>query len=269
LGELVSKIEILAIIPEEPPLEYFLGWVAGMKKAAPKISKGLRKVLASLKEYTKTIPKPGIVEMKKWLRPGYRTKAGRTDQEVIKLAEARSLESYHKFKKKIKRLFKKRWGKEAKCFLDTIDYRAYQACLRVSQLSLPFTGYRDRIRGLASFATRWLLGDQTVKYLVIDQDRPLKGGPINIISNRQVRQFRQKFCYRIQQAGSPIVKSRKFNQYDPAVIRAENDLTNQLVNQFIRPDIVPFSTGGPSHLDFVVIDEKLYLEVQVSTNDRG
>ena len=254
----ISQIQISVIIPEEPPLDYLADWVASMKKAAPKIKKGLRKTIANFKAYAKKMSRPSRKTLQEWLNPNYRTKRGLSYKQVIIMAKAHERTGYNKFKKKIERAFKKMWGKETKYFLEAIDYRAYRACLRMSRLNLPFTGYGDQIRGVGPFAARWLSGDETVKYLIIDQDNLISGNPVMITRPNRAARFRNKFISRMRQAGSRIIKSGY------RAIRTENNLTNKLVNKFIRPDIVPFITGGNSHIDFALIGNQLYLEIQVA-----
>ena len=54
--------------------------------------------------------------------------------------------------------------------------------------------------------------------------------------------------------------------YNSNIITKENDLTNVIMNGYRDPalNIEVFTTGGESHVDFIMIDEQLFLEVQVS-----
>jgi len=151
-------------------------------------------------------------------------------------------------------------GEEAKHFSETLDYRAYQACLQTAQLNLPFSGYGKQIRGLAPFAAKWLTGDKTVLSLLTPEDIGWKGGPILITNPDRAGDFRNKLIWRLSQAGARIVKAG----FHPDVLQVENDLTNQLVNQYVRSNIVPFAQGGDSHIDFIRLNGRLYLDIQVA-----
>lgn len=284
MGKVISKIEIAVIIPDEPPLEYLVEWVKSMKESAPEMAQALRKAIPNLEAYLKKIVYPGIDEMKGslekpgWLNPDYRTKHGRTRVNIINTAEKNFHEGYKRLRKKIKQLFEAVDGESAKRYSETLEYRAYHACLRTAQLNLPFTGYHDEIRGVGPFAARWLSGDETAKAQICDLDKVLVNGPVLITKPERAGEFRNELIHRISQSGSRIVKA----MYDPEVIRPENNQTNELVNQFLSDGFAKFTTGGESsrlgrdgvypeerravasHLDFIVENGLLYLDIQVS-----
>jgi hypothetical protein len=262
MSKVVSKIQIAVIIPDAPPLKYMADWVKFMKDSTPEMAKALEKAIPNFKAYLEKIVKPGIDTLKKWIPVGYRSKRGRTYQDIINTAETNAREGYKKFKAKIKRMLETVDGEEAKRLHEILEFRAYDACLRMAQLNLPFTGYEDEIRGLAPFAARWLSGDETIKALITDRDKVLAGGPVLITEPERAGEFRNEFIQRIKKAGSAIMKSR---HYDPEVIQAENDKTNELINQFLVDGFAKFATGGESHTDFILINDKLYLEIQVSS----
>lgn len=67
---------------------------------------------------------------------------------------------------------------------------------------------------------------------------------------------------RLIQAGVNIVKAA----HDPAVIAAENQLTCEEVQGFVDTTLglAPFTAGGDSHVDYIIIDGQLYLNIKVS-----
>jgi hypothetical protein len=53
--------------------------------------------------------------------------------------------------------------------------------------------------------------------------------------------------------------------FDSEVLQAENDKTNELINQFLANGFAKFSTGGESHIDFIKDGaDQLFLEIQVN-----
>ena len=49
------------------------------------------------------------------------------------------------------------------------------------------------------------------------------------------------------------------------VISAHNDRTNNMVQHFLNPGLGlnPFATVGPSHVDYIMEDDQLFLDIQV------
>jgi len=282
--KLISKVQIYVIIPDAPPLKYLADWLKSIKDSTPDWYKALEKAIPNFKAYLEKIVQPGIDALKKWIPVGYRSKHGRTYQDIINTAETNACEGYKRWQEKLKRLFETVDGEEAKRLHETLEFRAYDACLRAAQISMPFEGYSTEVRGVASFAARWLSGDETVKTLICDLDKDLFGGPVLITEPERAGEFRNEFIQRIKKAGSAIMKSSRFvslttsrfaefippsaglttRNYDLEVIQAENDRTNELVNQFLADGFAKFTTDGESHIAFIVKNGLLYLDIQVS-----
>ena len=53
--------------------------------------------------------------------------------------------------------------------------------------------------------------------------------------------------------------------YDTAVMAAQNARINHLVQNLIDPalGLTPFATGGLSHVDYILEDDQLFLDIQV------
>jgi hypothetical protein len=180
MDKLISKVQIYVIIPDAPPLKYMVNWVKSYTESAPEMAKALKEAIPNFKAYLEKIVQPGIDTLKQWIPVGYRSKRGRTYQDIINTAETNAREGYKRWQEKLKKLFETVDGEETKRLNEKIEYRAYLACLRAAQISMPFEGYGDEVRGVASFAARWLSGDETVKALITDRDKVLFGGPILI-----------------------------------------------------------------------------------------
>lgn len=276
MDKTVSKIKVFVFMPTEPPQEYLDKWRESMKRAGINMGKGLEIAIPDFAAYNEKIAQPVIEatqsspEKPGWINPNYRTKSGRTLNEVIHTAQANIEQGYKKFKEKTERMFETIDGEPNKRFSEMIERWAYDAALRMAQRNLPFIGYQNKIRGVAPFAARWLTGDMTVRLLITNADKEIEGVPILICNVEKISLFRDKLVRRLHQAGARIVKAG----FDDEIIQAENNLTNELVNQYL-PDLTSgqaglsdgfakFATGGESCLDYVVENSLMFLEIVVS-----
>ncbi|MEW6027814.1 MAG: hypothetical protein AB1599_11055 [Planctomycetota bacterium] len=66
---------------------------------------------------------------------------------------------------------------------------------------------------------------------------------------------------RLIQSGRTLLDA----DWNPALMTLENDKNNLIIKGLQLPAYTPFATGGASHLDWIDIDGKKYLEVKVST----
>jgi hypothetical protein len=269
--QVISKIRIPVIIPDEPPEEFMKHWVSASKKAASRTAKGLRKAISNIDEYTQKIAQPAQNWMQKFIDPKFRSKKGLTLQSIIDRTHDHIETGYRKFKRKTRQAFKKDEGKPVKHFSELIDSKAYYACKRISQLVFPFKGFRNVIRGIGPFAARWLTGDKSVTTLLRKREKAEKGGPVMIIKEELHGKFKKEFINRITQSGAASVRAG----FDSEIIQMENDRTNEMINQYIRDGILPFATGGASYVDFMVeeipdatqpegLRKNLCLNIQVS-----
>jgi len=269
--EVISKIRVPVIIPDEPPEEFVKEWISASKKAASRTAKGLRKAIGNIDDYTQKIAKPAQNLMQNFMNPNFRSKKGLTLKQIMYKTDDHIKTGYQKFKVKTQRAFKKQDGKPVKHFSELIDHKAYYACKRISRLVLPFKGFRDIIRGICPFAARWLTGDKSVTTLLTEQEKIEKGGPIMIVKEELIGKFKKEFINRITQSGAAIIRAG----FNDETIKIENDRTNKLVNQYLRDGIMPFATGNASCVDFVAeeitdkigssgVKKKLFLDIQVS-----
>jgi hypothetical protein len=113
--------------------------------------------------------------------------------------------------------------------------------------------------GCVGLAVFWMTGDPTVQRHLRGDDKIIAGGPINIAINRPT--LKAALVQRLIQSGRILVQA----DWNPTEITAENDKNNLIIKGLQLPAYVPFATGAASHCDWIVIDGRKYLEVQVST----
>jgi hypothetical protein len=153
-------------------------------------------------------------------------------------------------------------GIPAKRYKDIVD-RTKQAFGRgTAERTLPFTGTKIEGRGCAPIAAQWMVGDIRTMDWLRAGDKVLEGGPYLVTQANQAPSFKTMLNQRLIQAGAAIVKSN----YDAGVVAAQNTRTNHLVQSLVDPalGLTPFATGGISHVDYILIDKQLFLEVQVN-----
>ncbi|MBI4712362.1 MAG: hypothetical protein HY762_03535, partial [Planctomycetes bacterium] len=126
----------------------------------------------------------------------------------------------------------------------------------------PLKGYKaGHILGLAQMAVMALAGDRKlVDYLKARNVRP-EGEPTVITTLERVNQFKRILGNLIVHWGSEIIDIG----YEKCTIKQASEELNQLVNDYRREGIIPFSPGGKSadspalmrgdsHIDFEVVE---------------
>lgn len=275
-SNIILKLTLAVIILPELPPEIMLNWIKAMKKSLPKMEKNLKKRIKNLDDFMENMVNPGLKFLKDGIDPKFVNKRRLNIDLIIQNALKDAPKSYEKYKQKIEELFKTVNGVHAAVFIERIMYGAIRYGEKMRLRVIPFIGYKEVTppdlkrtsvkaihnyhRGVACLAPRFLTGDKKAINELIKTDRLRQFDPINIIQPNMSSKFRQKCFYRLRQAGSEIMMLEG-NQY---TLDKENDQTNKLVNEFIRPDIVPFITGGNSHIDYVVESDQLFLDIQVS-----
>ena len=129
--------------------------------------------------------------------------------------------------------------------------------------ALLFTGTKRGERGPAPIAALWLTGDPITLRLMRAGDTIIEGGPYLVSPETKKPGLKAMLNQRLIQAGVEIIKSG----FDAAVITAQNQLTAEQVQGFVNPglDLIPFVGGSAdSHVDYIVQDGNLYLDIKVS-----
>jgi hypothetical protein len=124
------------------------------------------------------------------------------------------------------------------------------------------TGTRVEALGPAPLAALWLTGDRKALDSLRPGDELKEGGPYMICQISDRPSLKTMLNQRLIQAGVSIIKAN----YQPAEMVIQNDRINHLVQSVVDPGLglTPFATGGMSHVDFVLIHNRPYLEVQVN-----
>ncbi|MBI4833800.1 MAG: hypothetical protein HY811_03120 [Planctomycetes bacterium] len=251
----ISRIKVRVFIPDEPPAEYLEKWKRSMIEAGPRMGRNLKASISGLGDYAQKMAKPTIKNKIEFLNPNYRTKRGKTFENIINSMITNIPEAYGKFKDNTERIFETVDGEAAKRFAEKIEQEAYWTALKISQTALPFGGYKNIVRGVVPFAARWLTGDLTVMELLTKSDIYYGRHPVLITQPERSGEFRKRLINRIKKAGSRIVQTTEKNK--ERVIAEENASTNQLVKDYALEEL-------DVSVNFVLETTQLYLDIQVS-----
>jgi len=147
-------------------------------------------------------------------------------------------------------------------FKDKVDAAKQYFSEGIAQGALLFTGTKRGERGPAPIATLWLTGDPITLRLMRASDTIIEGGPYLISPETKKPGLKAMLNQRLIQAGVEIIKSAM----DATVIATQNQLTCEQIQGFTDPslDLIPFVAAGDSHVDYIVEDGNLYLDIKVS-----
>ena len=229
---------------KEFPFEETEKWGRSYFQNIPKNKKAIRKAVLDDETYRKRIAEPGIDAVRRTLRDGMVNRKGLPKEAILKLTEA---------KLNRKGMAEKHWENVKKGYRE-FDQGDLNNAMVKHHLKKCFgvERFRDAIKKALDRLTPFI--------------QPAKQG-----------EFKKKLGNQILHSGKLISELA----YHPEYRKLENDKINALINEYIlvplnkggrgvvitpliplsqggiREDIVPFSTGGPSHCDFVLVPESV------------
>ena len=213
-----------AFIPwfKEFPFPETEAWGQALRDSIPKTIEGILKGVPDNETYRKTILKPLIVAIRKMLGRGFVSRTGLTQELSLALMKA-----------------KVKSEDATKNYIDSVKL-AYEA-FDQGELNSAKIAYH--------------LGECFGEYRFRDAIEKALGWLTPNIQPAKQGRFRQKFRNQILHSGKLITNLA----YDPKYIKPENDKINGLINKDLKKGLVPFSTGGESHCDFVPIPDSIRL----------
>ena len=196
------------------------------------------------------------------LSPTYRSKSGRLTSDIKNTHDKNLQGSFNHWSGKLDQMFATVDGIEAKLFKEQVAAAKQYWESIVGTKMLRLTGDKIRGEGAGTIATLWLTGEESAAGKLRPQDTHVIGGPYRVCQEDMIQSLRAALMQRFVQAGVLIFSSN----YDAAVISAQNDSINHLVQSLADPGLglMPFASGALSHVDFVKEGELLKLSIQVS-----
>ena len=259
---LVSKVRLMATIPTDVANRVIESWQRSLKDEAEHVYAKILSRIPDEKRFVERLGQPSHDGFSPFVNPDFVSKSG-ADEADIQAGQASNIKrSYEKYREKLLHLFETVDGIPAKRFREMVDRMKQAYASGTTARTLPFTGTKIEGRGLAPLAGLWLVNNLTVLDQLRAGDQVVFGNPYRICKVKNIAAFKAALTGRLVQAGARIIKAN----YAVNTFTKENDHTNEVVQGLVDPalNIAEFSTGGDSHVDYITVDEQLFLEVQVS-----
>jgi hypothetical protein len=237
-------------------------WADGLKTNAVRINDKLKIRIPDEGSYVSRLAAPASEGFAPLIDPAFVNKSGLHRRDIVARQYIKLRESYENYRRKLEDTFAEKDGVPAKLFKEMVDRSKQLFAKGIARWTLPLTGSGPEDMGPTMIAALWLCGDQNVIQRLRGDDKVLEGGPYLVTEIEETPALKAAFAERITQAGVAILQ----NGLDPVAMTDHNDRINHLVQRFVNPalGLVPFATGGLSHVDFVRDGHKLSIDLQVS-----
>jgi hypothetical protein len=238
-------------------------WVDGFQINAERINEKRLVKIPDEGRYQTNLVGVAVKRYGEMVNPAFISRAGLTAQDIINKHSANLGRSYKKYQSKLQRAYETVDGVPAKRFKEAVAHSKEHYAKGMAARTLPFTGTRAEGLGVAPLVALWLANDSMVEGVLSGMDNLIAGNPFMLTKPRRRTSFKAAINQRLIQAGATIVKS----SYDVAVIKEQNDETNEMVQGFVNPalNLYHFKTGTESHIDYINDKtEGFYLELKVT-----
>lgn len=235
-------------------------WAENLKNETEWLNEKRQMVIPDEVAYQDRISEVGHGAYTPFVNPDFHSRAGLSGQYIKNRHLDKLRKSFKKWSRSLSRAFATIEGVFARRFKEAVDDRREIYSDGVAERTLPFTGVKFLLRGPAVGAGYWLTGDPiTLKVIEAEE---IVGEPYLICVPMKKAALKAALTERLVQTGVII----KEGGLDPSIIAELNGITNEIVQGYTNPalNLVPFTTGGESHVDFVVSDGQLYVDVQVA-----
>jgi hypothetical protein len=244
------------------PARVVAQWAEALKLNAERINEKRRIMIPNEETFQSKLAKTSTDKFAPFVNPGFVNEEGLDAQEIISKQGANIRDSYLKYTNRLDYTFATVDGIPAKRYKELVDLAREDFSRGAAKRTLAFTGVKIEELGPAPIAGRWLVGDNLVVGKLRQADKVLEGGPYLITSVKDRSSFKAMLIQRLVQAGAAIIRAN----FSSTVISSHNGQTNHLVQSLVDPalGLMPFATGGLSHVDYVMEHDDLWLEIQVN-----
>jgi hypothetical protein len=252
--------------PQIPP-QIEENWVKKMIEAKGKTYRGLKKAIKTRKDFEEKVAKPTEKTIASFINPEWSSKHGLTYKDIMNKTRDSLARAPKRYFQKRKDVF------ETGKYEEKLEYGRKEYARKWCKYLGPLKGYNaGNILGLSTLAIMALGGNRKLVGYLRERNVRVEGEPLVVTTPEKLGKFKKILVSRIVHWGSEIITSG----YEEVVIKRANQDLNQLVNEYRREDIIPFTPGGASHIDFIIVEEiphplkpgekikQLGLEIQVS-----
>ena len=266
MSTIISKVRLfvpldLTTIPEHMSND----WRDSLKNKAEVIDKKRKLIIPDEMAYKLKLAGPASEGYSPFPSPTFRSKSGKSRDAIVGAHAENVLNTFNNYETKLLRAFEEIEGEVGKRFKESVDNAVDLYVSRVAKRTLPFTGEKTIGISVSGIAPFWLTDNPTTEGRIRGADQVIAGGPVQValvsggVDNRTA--LKTALAQQLTKCGVIIVT----NKFLPAITAAENDGINAIIKGLQdSTTYVPFATGGASHCDYIVIDSKMFLEIQVS-----
>jgi len=265
MSTIISKVRLfvpldLTTIPEHMSND----WRDSLKSKAEVMDKKRKEVIANEMDYKLKLAGPSSRAFAPFPSPTFRSKSGKSRQAIVNAQAENILNTFNNYETKLLRAFEEIEGEVGKRFKESVDNAVDLYVTRVAKRTLPFTGEKTIGKSVTGIAPLWLTGDETTERHIRGADQIISGGPVNVAQVTTVdtrTALKVALAQQLTKSGVIIVTGR----FETTQMSAENDGINAIIKGLQdSTTYVPFATGGASRCDYIVVDSKMFLEIQVS-----
>lgn len=248
-SKVITAVDLWIPAEVEPKPDMSDKWEKVLHATAPLVNERRKAKIPDEAAYQNKIAEPEIQAWAPVLNPNYRSKSGRTYEQIKSTHDKNLQEAFSKWDQKLDRAYRPVDGIPGKHYQEQVTASKHIWAKKVAGKSLRLTGDRIRGEGAATIAVHWLIGEPSAVGMLRPQDTGVKGSPARVCAVELAASFTPALMGRLTQAGILI-----FNcDYASAVIQEENRITNLLIQNLVDPGLglAEFAPGGASHLDYV------------------
>lgn len=243
VNQIEFKAQLAAPYFTEIPPEISAKWLNGAKKAASKTYQAIQKAIKTQKDFKEKIAKPLENEIASFLNPKWVSKHGLTYEDVMNKTRDSLAHAGKRYFQARKAVFES--GEYEKGLASGQKEYDKKWCAYTG----PLRGYKaGHILGLARMAVMALTGKSDLLNYLKERKVKVEGQPVVITTSEKLNQFRRKLDSRLVHWGSEIITQG----YEEYIIKRANEELNQIVNEYRKEGIVSFTSGGDSHIDFII-----------------
>lgn len=259
---MAEKIVSHAILPviqiSIVPPHFGERWERGMANSTKDIDENRKARIKNSEDYANRVAGASSKAWGKCFADDFISRAGLSKKEIVARQAKNIAEAYDKYEDGLNAMFKE----DGKAFKERLADGKKHYLKAIGMKLFSFTGYKTGNRGVAPVACLWLTNDPITEGEMYGGCQVLEGGPFMVTSRQMGSAFKAGLNAKLIQAGVIIVESN----YDRVTLKEQNDIMNRLVQGFVDSalNLVEFTTGGKSHVDYVMRKEELVLEIQVS-----
>jgi len=227
-------------------------WAKNLGDNAELVENRLKTAIPDEGSFQSKLATPAAEEWTSFVNPAYRSKHGRTRQQLVDTFAKNIGSAFTRWFEKITDVFATVDGVKAKRFKDLVNNARSSVAEQLRTKVLRITGDRVHGIGAGAIACYWLTGEATVAGKLRPGDQLVDGAPSMICQPDMVQAFRAALMNRLVQASMLISNSN----YSATIIAEQNTTNNHLVQTFVDPGLglMPFAPGAGSNVDFVIED---------------